>query len=239
METTQVAVVHTGREDALRIRRHIINQITAPPVLEAIGQFGRGREHRAGVIARIDDGMRADLTSELLGLHTWQEEHWILNEDESVSPATEIEFVATPGTQRFSNSDSLRAAPREAMATRALMSALKSSEVGSAFSAAYGSTITFRTADIARYRLGHYLRRHSDTYEDRVFGLVFFLADGWQQAYGGQLIVEYPDGRVHVIAPDPADVVVLPIAPGYWHMVSEVTGRSWERLSVAAHFGID
>ncbi|TLF69214.1 2OG-Fe(II) oxygenase [Nocardia asteroides NBRC 15531] len=89
------------------------------------------------------------------------------------------------------------------------------------------------------YRAGHYLRRHSDTYEDRVFGLVFFISDSWQHRDGGQLVVEYPDGRVDVLDPEPATVVALPIAPGYWHMVAEVSDTDWVRHSVAAHFGVE
>jgi hypothetical protein len=56
---------------------------------------------------------------------------------------------------------------------------VESPEVLTALGEAYGSPLTVKGVDMARYSRGHYLRRPSDTFDDRHFAMIFFLADGW------------------------------------------------------------
>ncbi|WP_083285237.1 MULTISPECIES: 2OG-Fe(II) oxygenase family protein [Micrococcaceae] len=43
---------------------------------------------------------------------------------------------------------------------------------------------------MARYRPGHYLRRHDDVFDGRVSATVFFLHTTWDESYGTHLVAE-------------------------------------------------
>lgn len=116
---------------------------------------------------------------------TWSEERWALRSDNSVALVDKQEFEATPASLRFSYSDSLRAGVEPALAVRDLLSGIRSRDVADAFSHAYGSKIEYKSSDVARYRYGHYLRRHADTFADRVFGVLTFLSPDWSHSHGG------------------------------------------------------
>lgn len=220
---------------AFEVKGHIVRELVSSKVLAAISEMGAG-VGRAKLIGHLEPNDHGAIVDELADIANWSEEYWILDHDDSVVKVTEQEFNTTEPNLRFSHSDSLRRASEDATATKALMSAVRSDTVAQHFSEAFGRKVEFRSADVARYRSGHYLRRHADTYEDRVFGLLFFLSSGWSAGCGGELIAESPSGEVDVVPPLTGRIGVLPIRPNYWHLVSRVKSADWVRYSVAAHF---
>jgi Rps23 Pro-64 3,4-dihydroxylase Tpa1-like proline 4-hydroxylase len=154
-----------------------------------------------------------------------------------VKPCSAQEFTAAAPERRFSRSGCLRDIPQSALGIRAFISALKSPKVADAFSAAFGERASFRSADIAKYEADHYLRRHSDTFDDRRFGLVFFLSPGWAAGDGGEFVVEAPSGAALATQPEQGRLALLRINPGYHHSVCRIGSQSWVRYSIAVHFG--
>lgn len=167
----------------------------------------------------------------------WTEEHWRIDEDGEVDVVTSADFSVLPSQQRFSWSDTLRKPAAQSYALRGLLSALRSDEVLGCFSAVQGNEVRYRTADIARYRPGHYLRRHDDLYDGRVFGFVFFLHDLWPTGAGTRLVAEKPDGRCVVVEPRPGTLAVMRLADGHHHQVEPNFSADWDRYSLAVHFG--
>jgi len=167
----------------------------------------------------------------------WETERWRLDEVGGVHLVTEAQFLALPQRERFSWSDSLRKPSPDAFALRGLLSALRTDAVLQRFGTVHGSPVQYRTADIARYRPGHYLRRHDDLYDGRVFGLVFFLHDAWPACAGTRLVAEKPDGRCAVVEPLPGTVAVMRLAGEHHHQVEPNHSEGWDRYSLAVHFG--
>lgn len=144
-----------------------------------------------------------------------------------------------PDERPSSHSDCLRQPRKDAYALRGLLSALHSAPVADTFAEVAGTpSVSYMTADIARYRPGHYLRRHDDVYDGRVFGLVFFLHETWDRAADTRLIAEKPDGRCAVMEPLPNTVAVMRLANGHYHQVEQNLSTDWDRYSIAVHFGV-
>ncbi|WP_030790497.1 2OG-Fe(II) oxygenase [Streptomyces sp. NRRL S-920] len=231
------ATDHMSRDAAIAFHGRTIDMLTAAPVTEALGLLRPGSDAPATSLPLMPADMTAPLVSELAALPTWATEHWLLTPDDDVKPCSEQEFTEAAPERRFSRSGCLRDIPQSALGIRAFISALKSRKVADAFSSAFGESVSFRSADIARYEAGHYLRRHSDTFDDRRFGLVFFLSPGWSAGDGGELVVEAPSGASLATQPERGRLALLRINPGYHHSVCGIRSRTWVRFSVAVHFG--
>ncbi|QWB24448.1 MULTISPECIES: 2OG-Fe(II) oxygenase [Streptomyces] len=238
-DSAQTASVmdHMSRDAAIAFHGKTIDLLTAAPAREALGLLRPGSDAPATSLPLMPPDMTHPLVSELAALPTWATEHWLLTPDDNVKPCGEDEFTEAPPERRFSRSGCLRDIPRDALGIRAFISALKSTDVADAFSEAFGERVSFRSADIAKYEAGHYLRRHSDTFDDRRFGLVFFLSPGWAAGDGGELVVEAPSGAALATQPEQGRVALLRINPGYHHSVCAIRSQSWVRYSIAVHFG--
>ncbi|PCN47432.1 hypothetical protein Csp2054_12265 [Curtobacterium sp. 'Ferrero'] len=180
-------------------------------------------------VASVLDDMQSDVG--------WEEEGWTIDEDGEVAFVDPSRFRDLPPARRFSLSDTLRKPQRDAFALRGLLAALHQQPVLAAMGVIAGESIEFRTADIARYRPGHYLRRHDDVYDGRLFGLVFFLHASWPDGAGTRLIAEKPDGRCGVVEPRPGTVAVMRLAGHHFHQVEANHSGDWDRYSIAVHFG--
>lgn len=169
----------------------------------------------------------------------WREEYWEIQSDGEVERRDRSAFSRLPGNRRFSHSDCLRRPLRDAYALRGLLSGLHSSDVLTAITSVIGrGPVSYMTADIARYRPGHYLRRHDDVYDGRIFGLVFFLHPKWESSAGSRLVAEKPDGRSMVVEPLSNTVAIMRLADDHFHQVEQNVSRSWDRYSIAVHFGL-
>lgn len=231
--------ISTFREDALNVRRAVIEMMVEPSSAALFRSFNETGNGVAGCLSGLPDDVVEILKNEMLSISNWNDETWELKDNQEVERVTHETFVQLPPTRRFSSSDCLRKVPESALAIRGLISGLKSEAVHNAVSSALGEKVSFRSADIARYRQGHYLRRHADTYEERRFGLVFFIASGWKSGFGGELVVEGPGGESFVVSPNSGKVAALRIKNGYHHQVAQVVDSTWIRLSIATHFAAD
>lgn len=169
----------------------------------------------------------------------WTEEHWILKPGGDVAPASRDEFESVDPVRRFSHNDCLRKPAHTSWALRGFLSALVSDEARVALSSAFGQPVRFRSADMARYTCGHYLRRHSDDFESRRFGFVWFFSPDWQLGAGGELLIESEAGDALVVPPLMASVAALAFRPSCHHQVARVKSSLWARYSVATHFASD
>lgn len=175
--------------------------------------------------------------SELAAEPGWLTECWVRTPSSRTRLVTPEAFMQAPPTHRTVNIDNLPDHSWPPLLA-GLVAGLRDPRVAEAFSTAYGEALEMRSQDVARYRRGQYLRRHSDTFERRRFGLVFFLSRGWEVGHGGELVVEPPSGESVVVVPRAADVAMLRISPGFMHHVSPVRSGEWVRYSVAAHYGL-
>ncbi|QQC91087.1 2OG-Fe(II) oxygenase [Streptomyces alfalfae] len=234
--TTSV-IDHMSRDAAIAFHGRMIELLTTARVAESLGLLRPGSDAPATSLPLLSPDMTEPLVAELASLPTWATEHWLLTPDDDVKPADADEFTAAAPERRFSRSGCLRDVPQSALGIRAFISAVKSPKVADAFSSAFGEPVSFRSADIAKYEAGHYLRRHSDTFDDRRFGLVFFLSPGWTAGDGGELVVEAPSGAALTTQPEQGRLAMLRIDPGYHHSVCRIRSQSWVRYSIAVHFG--
>lgn len=232
----QPAAAHAARQAGLELRDEVISFFA--------GDAFAGTLHRVlhddSLAATVRLPSTVDSTAVLSDMQRdagWEEERWRLDATGAVDVVTEWEFAALPYRERFSWSDTLRKPDPRAYALRGLLSALRSDDVLRRFSAVHGRRVQYRTADIARYRPGHYLRRHDDLYDGRVFGLVFFLHDAWPTSAGTRLVAEKPDGRCAVVEPLPGTVAVMRLAGEHHHQVEPNLSTNWDRYSLAVHFG--
>lgn len=240
MTTVHPPATTATREEALAVRQDVINTLTRSAVRSIVADFGSAAYGVAAVAGELDERTTSTLCREFDAVDGWSSETWSIAADGAVSLVSEEEFQVAPATERFSFSDCLRRIPDDALAVRGLLSGLKSDPVTTTLSEALGEQVRFASADVARYREGHYLRRHADTYEERRFGFVFFVSDGWRPGAGGELIVEGPHGDSYVFGPVAGRIAALRIAPGYQHQVARIQDEAWCRYSVAAHFrGVD
>lgn len=227
------------REIGLQMRREAIVYFTSNPFLEqleeilATDSLARSLTLPASLLC---ERVLADMATD----HGWAEEFWTIDDSAAVHLVSDEEFFEVAGIRRFSRSDTLRRPRPDAYALRGFLSGLHSPEVSAAFSSvAHLDGVRYKSADIARYRPGHYLRRHDDVYDGRIFGLVFFPHDNWDPRWGTHLIAEKPDGRCAVVEPVPGSVAVMRLAGGHFHQVQPNNSDSWDRYSIAVHFGVD
>lgn len=224
-----------GRSRGLGVREEVLALLTGPIV--------------AGVLQKLSQGAAIVNAEEVLTAQTcawvlqdlcrdggWRREFWRLDQHDDAQLVSQEGFDDVPADHRFSNNECLRVPARHSWCLRGLLSAVVSEEVRVSLSAAFGCNVRFRSADIARYTLGDYLRRHADTFENRRFGFVWFFSEGWQPGYGGELIVEGDDGAAKVIAPQKGMLVALAFRPSYFHKVAAVSSSRWARYSIATHF---
>jgi len=188
--------------------------------------------------ALLDSRISAAIYDDLSIDPGWKEEHWILTEDGEVKPVDLSTFVATNPEQRFSRSDCLRHPASTSWCLRGFLSAVVSPAVKESLSKALGTPVDFASVEIARYRNGHYLRRHSDTFEDRCLGLVWFFSDFWRPGEGGELVADSRSGEAVCVPPVAGTVACIPIRPGNYHQVALVRSQTWIRYSIATHYRV-
>lgn len=225
-------------EHAHVLRNRIIEVLTNNSTITKLRKFSQDGNEFASVIA---DGLESEfetICDDMSNISLFDEEHWSINTDGSVKLVSENDFNGLPPENRFSKSGCMRKVPNEALGIRAVVSALKSQEVSSAISEALGESVSWKSSDIARYHHGSYLRAHSDTFEDRRIGLVFFANTGWNPGFGGELVVTSPSGITKVVAPIGGRIAAIRIRDGYTHQVAEMLDSSWNRLSIANHFAV-
>lgn len=226
------------RERGLRVREGTINFFSGSAFRSALHEVVR-EDSLAQTLSLPAAIERESIQRDMMRDPGWREEYWELQCDDNVERLDGSAFHELPSGQRFSHSDCLRHPQGNAFALRGMLSGLHSPEVLTAMTAVVGSgRISYMTADIARYRPGHYLRRHDDVYDGRVFGLVFFLHADWERQFGARLKAEKPDGRSVVVEPLGNTVAVMRLADGHYHQVEQNLASAWDRYSVAVHFGI-
>ncbi|MEV8215243.1 2OG-Fe(II) oxygenase family protein [Leifsonia sp. NPDC077715] len=225
-------------EAGLGIRAETIRFFSSKDFLDRLEAVLAG-EPLADVI-ELPGALRArDVLSDMAQDQNWAEEHWTISDEGTVELVDQRRFERAEPRHRFSVSDTLRRPSADAYALRGLLSGLHSPVVLDAFSAVAGTRgAGYKSADIARYRPGHYLRRHDDLYDGRLFGLVFFVHEGWKPEYGTHLIAEKPDGRCQVVPPKAASVAMMRLAGGHFHQVQPNLSAEWHRYSLAVHFGV-
>ncbi len=219
-----------------QVRETLVHALTAPAVLDVVASLPGEDGTCAAQVPLLPAGVTTPLAEELSGADGWATECWVRTTSSRARQVTPEQFgLATP-THRTVNIDNLRE-PSWPPLLRGVVAGLGDMRVAAAFSAAYGEPLELRSQDVARYRRRQYLRRHSDTFERRRFGIVLFLSRGWEPGRGGELVVEPPSGESVVLAPVGGHLALLRISPGYMHHVSPVRSRDWVRYSIAAHYG--
>jgi Rps23 Pro-64 3,4-dihydroxylase Tpa1-like proline 4-hydroxylase len=238
MSNSPERVQSAARETGLAIRKEAIDFFTSESfsnclsavVTRAAGAKTLDASHVFD-FSRIEADMRAATT--------WEEEFWRIDESKDVSLVSETRFRSLPDEQQFSNSNCLRRPAKNAFALRGLLSALRSAEVSEVASRAVNAEgVRMLTCDIARYAPGHYLRRHDDVFDGRIFGLVFFLHESWLPEYGTELVTEQPAGLARVVRPVPGSIAVMRLSGGHYHQVCTNVSNAWTRYSLAVHFGV-
>ncbi|MCG0996257.1 MULTISPECIES: 2OG-Fe(II) oxygenase family protein [Acetobacteraceae] len=188
------------------------------------------------IMHALPDATAIEIFRELALEEAWQEEFWIFTNRHEAELVSREKFELAHGPERMSRNACLRKPSTEMKTFRALLAAIVSQEVSTAFSDISGETVSFKTADMARYEHQHYLSRHQDLFDDRRFALIWFFAPDWQDGCGGELIVEAETGSAKVVRPHFGSVAVLAIKEGCYHQVAAVASQVWRRFSVAVHF---
>jgi len=179
--------------------------------------------------------MLRDLYEELCSSKQWFQELWVLDEREEAHKVSFEEFAAS--NRKFSNNDSIHESRRTSLfVLTSFQEALASEELASEISSWFEAEMRFISLDVARYGPGTSLAQHADLFGGRVLGAVFFISPGWSVGCGGELFIWDAAGQCRKIPPIQGSVALFPIHPMYSHAVAEV--REWERISLAAHFGI-
>lgn len=226
------------RDVGLSIRQETIRFFTSDQFLDVLHKVMQ-EDCLAQTLALPPSVQYEMIYTDMFHQPEWAEEFWAIDADGHVSMVDSERFHSLDPEQRFSHSDCLRRPENDAFAIRGLLSGLHSPDVYRELTSASGSgsEVSFISADIARYRPGHYLRRHDDVYDGRRFGLIFFLHDSWEQTSGTRLVAENPDGRCKIVDPIPGTVALMRLAGGHYHQVEQNFSRSWDRYSMAVHFG--
>ncbi|WP_241604062.1 2OG-Fe(II) oxygenase [Rosenbergiella nectarea] len=178
----------------------------------------------------------SEIRKNLIQESEWKREFWSLDDDKNVGLVSEDSFLNSPEDRKFSNNESLRKISESSAALIGFLSVMRSKKVEEYFTEIYGENINFCTADIARYTKGQYLRRHSDLFQNRKFGIVSFFNEEWIEGNGNEFIIEGIGGDSYVIPPKPGTAVLLNISPGYQHQVAMSLSSNWARYSVANHY---
>jgi hypothetical protein len=234
---TTTATEQSLKEKATAYGRALIEQIKTEAVRAEVRKMRPGGTEFLSAMPLLPPEAAGFFLAGMQEQQAWKLEKWLIFPDESVRICSDEEFEAAAPETRFSYNDCLRKLPPDAYHVRGLISAMASKEVASALSEAYGSPIFLKGIDMARYTEGHYLRRHADTFNDRHFGLIFFLAADWAPGDGGELVVEAPTGEARVAFPKQGDVALLRISPGFHHKVCQVRSSIWTRYVLSVHFG--
>jgi hypothetical protein len=232
-------VLNDDRQSALQLRAALLDGLKSVAVLDAIQAC---RDTRRDAVSHLRDMVPAQVSTrvaaEVLGDDGLGRESWVQDAPNGdVRICSSAEFANTAPPLRFSRNSCLRIPAVSSLLLRAILSAVTNGDVLHAFSSAFDDDIAFKSADIAVYDQGDYLRRHKDTFDRRVFGLVWFFAPDWQPGNGGELVVDSPSGEIKVIAPIQGSVAVMPLTPAFGHAVAPVTDETWRRTSMAVHFG--
>ncbi|MEU4799663.1 2OG-Fe(II) oxygenase [Streptomyces sp. NPDC023327] len=237
MSTTVQHTTDPLKAEAVAYRRRVVDLLTGDAMRGAVEELRPGGPAVLTTLPLLSPEEAAYFHRGMQQQEAWTLEKWLILPDESVRMCSDEEFAAAPPEQHFSHNDCLRRLPADAYAVRALISAMESPEVASALSDAYGAPLTVKGVDMARYTEGHYLRRHTDTFDDRHFAVIFFLADGWTPGDGGELVVESQSGAAEVAYPLQGHVALLRISPGYHHQVCRNKSDTWVRCGLSVHFG--
>lgn len=184
----------------------------------------------------LPENIVTEIRKNLLQESEWKREFWCLDDEENVQNVSEDFFITSPDERKFSNNETLRKLSESSTALIGFLSVLKSTKVENYFSSIYEKNIKFCTSDIARYTKGQYLRRHSDLFQNRRFGIVSFFNEDWIDGNGNEFIIEGLGGDSYVIPPKPGTAVLLNISPGFQHQVAIARKHNWTRYSIAAHY---
>lgn len=226
-----------GREAGHRVRESMLCYLKSDAVVAAIEDAVNGMHVRL-LPKFLEDQWLHGLEHDLHIDPGWGREHWVLREDQSVAAVTEAEFQVAIGPARFSKNDCLRKPDPASYAVRGFLSAITDRTVAECWSTHLRTKLKFRSVDIAKYGEGDYLRRHSDTFEDRLFGIVWFIGQGWRPGSGGELLVENDKGESDVIQPISGAAAVLSFKADYYHQVAANRSANWRRLAMATHFAL-
>jgi hypothetical protein len=86
---------------------------------------------------------------------------------------------------------------------------------------------------------GHFLRPHSDDNRNRRLALVLYLTPGWQHGYGGELVVNHPDGGSTTVVPEFNSVIAFDVLTNTSHLVRRVadTAGPAVRFTIGGWYG--
>ncbi|MEU4820352.1 2OG-Fe(II) oxygenase [Actinomadura sp. NPDC023710] len=226
-----------AKSEAVAYRRRVIDLLTGDAIRTAVAEMRPGGESVLTTIPLLSPELAAYFHLSMQEQQAWAMEKWLILPDESVRICNDEEFAAAPPEQRFSYNDCLRKLPRDAYPVRALFSAVESPEVAAALGQAYGAPLGARGVGMNRYSKGHFLRRHSDIFDDRHFAMIFFLSGGWTLGDGGELVVEANSGAAQIAYPIQGHVALVRFGPGHHHQVCQTISNTWVRYNLGAHFG--
>lgn len=226
-----------ARKRGLEIRGATLDLLCGAALGQVLGDLALGAS--SGRLDRaLNKAMTSSVLSDLEQDEGWKEEQWLLEPSGDVRPATPGEFAQASPAARFSRSECLRRPKPQAWALRGFLSALVSPEARQSLSRSYGRAVTFRSAEIARYRDGHYLRRHSDIFDGRLFGFVWFFNPDPPAGAGGELIIEAESGEATVVAPEEGSLAAINFQPNCFHHVARIRGSDWTRYVIASHYAL-
>ncbi len=222
--------------DGLRVREAAIGFLSGPHLRRTVGSAtasgAPGGVIRDALPAEIAALVRRDLICDA----GWTREYWVLDEDSAVHRVEPQRFEETRPDLRFSRYSCLRSPHRDSLALRAVLSAAVDRRCLANLADACGTPLRFVSADVGAYGCGDYLRRHSDVFDHRVFGMVWFFNEDRPPAAGGELVVETGSGECTVVEPLAGSVAVIPFHPSAHHLVASVRSERWRRYSIAIHY---
>jgi len=89
------------------------------------------------------------------------------------------------------------------------------------------------TLEITRYHQGDFIRRHDDTFTDRVLAANLYLDRDWQPGNGGCLELVTGNDSATLVEPRFNRLAIIPIAVGYQHAVLPWTSGTAGRFTVS------
>jgi hypothetical protein len=89
------------------------------------------------------------------------------------------------------------------------------------------------TLEITRYHRGDFIRRHDDTFTDRVLAANLYLDRAWQPGDGGCLELVTGSDPAMPVQPRFNRLAIIPIATGYQHAVLPWTSGTPGRFTVS------
>ncbi|MEV6399862.1 2OG-Fe(II) oxygenase [Streptomyces sp. NPDC051907] len=224
------------RTQYLALRSELIEFFTRRSFDDALTSVRRSKSGCVLGAPKLPGDIGRGLLDELTGTPEWVSERWLRLRNGTTVKVPHARFIRSAASTRLASNDCIYHIPADHVHLRAFFSAVRSEDVLSHFSSAYGDPLQCQSFDVARLRHGQYLRRHSDDHEGRRFGLVFFLSPGWGEGRGGELVVEAPSGQCIAVAPKQWRIALIRISEGYQHNVCVIRSKSWVRYSIAAQF---